>query len=59
MSWRQYEAILTEAAAYMEQERLNPPVACPFDGEPLRPSPRGGLFCLLGDYDWPLQRRLI
>jgi hypothetical protein len=52
-------SIVTEAVGYQERERTDPPLACPFDGEPLRSSPDGGLFCLLGNYEWPRQPRII
>lgn len=52
-------SIVSEAVRYKEQELINPPIACPFDGEPLDPAPDGGLFCKLGNYQWPQQRRYI
>lgn len=59
MSWYQLLDIAVEGIGYQERERTEPPLACPFDGEPLREAPDGGLFCLLGDYEYPRQRRLI
>ncbi len=60
MSWYQYESIVEEALAYVAKEKTEPPQACPFDGEPLRSTPDGtGLFCLLGNYEWPRQPRYI
>lgn len=59
MSWYQLISIAEEAQSYVEDERTEPPTACPFDGEPLREAPRSGLYCPLGDYEWPLQRRII
>lgn len=59
MSWEQYGSIIAEAMVYVEEERTEPPTACPYDGEPLDASPRGGLFCPLGNYEWPRQRRII
>ena len=59
MSWDQMTSILTEGAGYAELEKTEPPKACPFDGEPLSTSPRGGLFCKLGNYEWPRMRRII
>lgn len=59
MSWQQLISIAVEAVGHLERERTEPPVACPYDGEPLRSSPTGGLFCPFGNYDWPYQRRVI
>ena len=59
MSWEQLTSIYVEAAGYVETEKTEPPTACPFDGEPLDESPTGGLFCPLGNYEWPRQRRII
>jgi len=62
MSWWQLVDIKAEAVAWIVQERTEPPLACPYDGEPLRDTPRsqpGGKYCPLGDYRWPQQRRLI
>lgn len=61
MSWWQLLSILEEVADYARQEQTDPPVACPFDGEPLKSAPHGsgGLYCPFGDYEWPQQPRLI
>lgn len=59
MSWEQMLSIVSEAIGYKERELVDPPIACPFDGEPLDPAPDGGLFCKLGNYRWPQQRRII
>lgn len=59
MSWEQLRSIAIEGLGYVTEERTEPPLACPFDGEPLDSTPRGGLTCPLGNYDWPQQRRLI
>lgn len=59
MSWEQYSSLLAEAIGYVEDERTQPPTACPYDGEPLDEAPRGGLFCPLGNYRWPQQPRII
>jgi hypothetical protein len=60
MSWYQLVSIMREQQAYIEQEQAKPPVACPHDGEPLRPAPKGGgLFCPLGNYEWPMEHRYI
>jgi hypothetical protein len=60
VAWEQMLSIVAEAVAYVEDERTSPPLACPFDGEPLDAAPDGnGLFCKLGNYRWPQMRRLI
>jgi hypothetical protein len=59
MSWDQLTSISAEATGYHEKERTDPPLACPYDGQPLLPAPAGGLFCPLGDYEWPKMRRII
>lgn len=45
MSWEQLLSIAKEAAEYAREDRDNPPVACPNDGEPLVEGPDGRLFC--------------
>ncbi|MGE5829605.1 MAG: hypothetical protein ACM30G_14790 [Micromonosporaceae bacterium] len=45
MSWQQLLDILHEAADQSRQEKTQPPVACPNDGEPLVTGPDGKLFC--------------
>lgn len=60
MAWEQMTSIIVEAVGYARYEKSEPPLACPFDGEPLRESPNGtGRYCPLGDYDWPRMPRLI
>jgi hypothetical protein len=62
MSWYQLSSIAAEAAAWKLRERTEPPLACPYDGEPLRDTPRsqpGGLYCPLGNYRWPQQQRIF
>ena len=44
MSWYQLADIYREAAELAQFDRDNP-IACPNDGEPLRPGPDGQLFC--------------
>ena len=41
MSWEQLLSIYVEADQYARDERVQPPVACPFDGEPLSTTPDG------------------
>lgn len=52
MSWEQLEGILRENRALAEEERQAPPVACPYDGEPLETAFDGSLYCPLGNYRW-------
>lgn len=60
MAWEQLLSIYTEAAQYIRDELVEPPRACPFDGEPLSTAPDGnGLFCKWGNYSWPEMGRLI
>lgn len=59
MSWDQMVSIVEEAVTYVEDERTTAPLACPYDGEPLREAPQSGLYCPLGNYEWPRQRRII
>lgn len=59
MSWEQLLSITAEAKAIAQDERHTPPLACPFDGEPLDAAPDGGLFCPWGNYFWPQMRRII
>lgn len=53
MSWEQLLNITREAAELARAERARPPEACPNDGEPLDPAPRGGLHCRFDGYTWP------
>lgn len=53
-SWGTLLAIVAEAREAARDELIGTPVACPNDGEPLRSGPRGGLYCLWGDYSWQL-----
>jgi hypothetical protein len=59
MAWEQLYSILVEASGYAREERTTPPTACPYDGEPLDAAPDNGLFCPLGNYRWPRDRRII
>ena len=59
MAWEQLLSIQAEAAGYAREELTEPPLACPFDGEPLDQSPDGGVFCTLGNYEWPRMSRVI
>lgn len=44
--WQGLLAIIKESIEAHQQQAAMPPVACPHDGEPLRPAgSRGGLHC--------------
>ncbi len=53
MSWEQLLNILRENAEQRRLEQSRPPLACPWDGEPLQPAPDGGLFCKFDGWKWP------
>ena len=59
MSWYTLLSIVEEAVGYVKEEKTEPPLACPFDGEPLDTAPDGGLFCKFDGYRWPKMRRII
>jgi hypothetical protein len=60
MAWEALISIYEEAAQYMKDEKIQPPQACPFDGEPLVSTPDGkGLFCRFDGYLYPEMPRLI
>lgn len=60
MVWDQFTSIVEEALSYIEAEKTQPPIACPYDGEPLDSAPDGvGLFCPWGNYEWPRDPRII
>lgn len=60
MSWDQLVSIKDEGLAYAAEERTEPPLACPYDGQPLLSTPDGsGLYCALGNYAYPQQPRII
>lgn len=44
-SWYQLLNTYREQAEIVREERMEPPVACPNDGEPLLTGPRGELYC--------------
>jgi hypothetical protein len=50
--WWALDDIFAQNDAYRRADRDAPPLACPFDGEPLRPGPHGGLYCPWGNYRW-------
>ena len=59
MSWYTLLSIVEEAVGYVKQEKTQPPLACPFDGEPLDTAPDGSLFCKFDGYKYPKMRRII
>lgn len=59
MSWEQLRSIYAEAEAYARDERIQPPVACPYDGEPLDVTDGGVRHCPWGDYEYPRDGRII
>lgn len=55
-SWWGLDTVLKEAMEYQAYYRAIPPVACPFDGEPLRQGPPQSpsvLYCPWGNYEYP------
>lgn len=60
MVWDQFTSIVEETLSYIEREKTEPPLACPYDGEPLSATPDGsGLFCKWGNYEYPRDPRII
>lgn len=57
MAWEQYGDIIREAAAQRRAEQTQRPEACPNDGEPLEPGPRGELHCPFDGWTWPRDAR--
>lgn len=55
-SWYTLLDIVREAAEDARQQRRQPPVACPHDGEPLTTGPDGSLACRYDGYRWPRDR---
>lgn len=54
MSWYHLLGILKERATRKSEAELQPPRACPNDGEPLRPKANGnGLYCPFDGWKWP------
>lgn len=53
--WDLYSTLIDQAASREFYDSV-PPVACPYDGEPLRPGPSGDmaqLFCPWGNFRYP------
>jgi hypothetical protein len=59
MAWEQLLSIYAEAEAYVRDEQITPPTACPFDGEPLDVGDNGVLHCPWGNYEYPRDGRII
>lgn len=57
MSWYQLDNVLKEQAEYAQFYRSAQPVACPNDGEPLRPAPVTAsgvtLYCPMDGWQFP------
>ncbi len=51
--WWRLLAIHRDARAEYRAERRDPPLACPFDGEPLQSGPGGTLHCPFDGWTWP------
>lgn len=52
-SWYELVAINRERAQTYEQLHNSPPIACPNDGEPLRPGKNGSRRCPFDGWTWP------
>lgn len=52
MSFQQLADILRQARQERDQNDRTPPVACPYDGEPLEKGPGGVLHCPAGNYTY-------
>lgn len=50
--WWELLSIGQENAQYVREERTEPPLACPNDGEPLRQGPNGELYCTWDGWQW-------
>jgi hypothetical protein len=49
--WGGYRALMQEAREIAEEERKQPPQACPLDGTPLEFHPKKNVwFCPMGNY---------
>jgi len=56
MAWYQLDNVLKEQAEYVQFYRAEPPMACPNDGEPLRPGPLTEpdvLYCRFDGWTYP------
>lgn len=52
MSWEQLSAIIQQNKQQAQQERQQPPVACPIDGSILDINARGMRNCPMGNFTW-------
>lgn len=52
MSWNQLLNIIKENREALEEDRGDPPLVCPLDGELLDINERGTRNCPLGNYRW-------
>ena len=52
MSWQQLADIYREAAQEQADLDIQPPTACPNDGQPLKEGPHGELFCDFDGWRW-------
>lgn len=59
MGWEQLTDILQQNRREAEMHLADPPVACPFDGEPLDIRADGVRNCPLGNYTWRGEPKLI
>jgi hypothetical protein len=52
MSWEQLGSVINQNKSEQARDRHAPPLACPFDGEPLDILKGGDRNCKLGNYTW-------
>jgi hypothetical protein len=52
MPWEQLIDIVAENRRALSENRFEPPIACPFDGEILDVHPNSTRNCPLGNYFW-------
>lgn len=53
MAWGQLQDIQEQNRQDQRRHEIDPPDACPIDGEPLEVNARGVRNCPLGNYQWP------
>jgi|TARA_R110000824_G_scaffold16633_5_gene68755 hypothetical protein len=56
--WDQLLSIEQDARDELEQQRAEPPIACPNDGTVLVADPAGGLRCSFDGWHYPTDARL-
>ena len=59
MPWEQLQGYLQENRSDKRAFEQEPPVACPFDGEPLDVHPDGRRNCPMGNYTYTGGPKLI